>query len=83
MSRVSALFWGLAEKRSERHGLRLTNSHATTSQQQGSAEMRIPEVAMLKSLLCPSRRVALGKSVPQFPCLSTGDKGRMTSDENL
>ena len=45
--------------------------------------MRIPDVAMLKSLLCPSRRVALGKSVPQFPCLSTGDKGRMTSDENL
>ena len=29
MSRVSALFWGRAEKRSKRHRLRLTSSHAT------------------------------------------------------
>ena len=45
--------------------------------------MRVLDVAMFKSLLWPSRRVALGKSVPQFPCLSFGDKERVTSGENF
>ena len=72
MSRVSTLFWGWAEKRSKRHGLRLTNSYATNisaageyrDEGTGCGHVQIPALA-------------------QFPCLSTGDKGRMTSHENL
>lgn len=76
MSRVSALFWDGLRRGTKDTGY-ASPGHATIS---AAGEYRDEGTGCghVQILLWPSRRVALGKSVPQFPCLSFGDKERMT-----
>ena len=85
ISWVSALFWGWAGGKKQKGRvtphLQSFNKHLSSRggrliEGTGCGQVQIPALPL-------SSRVALGKSVPQFPCLSTGYNERITSDENL